>query len=190
MRRRAARRSTRDRGGGRARRCRVRAGRRRHAPAAAAGEPITFGERHLRARTGRRPIPAATASRSSTSRPRRRPSTCSAPTAARSWPRPRRSAPGRPRRLSVTLAPGAYAWGCDLDGLPAPRLRGRRVTAHRQPGGSGPVVVPSQTGQLVGPMRAYRRYVARRIATLAPQVRALRTRRSPAVGSAPAQAAW
>jgi high-affinity iron transporter len=86
----------------------------------------------------------------------------------------RRIRPGTVRHLSATLAAGRpYAWGCDLSGYPRHVSEPQRALSVRQPGGSGPVVVPVQTEQLVGPLRAYRRYVARRITRLHHQVRAL-----------------
>ncbi len=67
--------------------------------------------------------------------------------------------------LRVGLRPGR---------LSAPRLGSTGAPSQRQPGGTGPVVVPVQTEQLAGPLRAYRRYVARRIARLHRQVGQLR----------------
>jgi high-affinity iron transporter len=79
------------------------------------------------------------------------------------------------RMLSVTLLAGRpYAWGCDLAGYPRHVSEAQRALAQRQPGGTGPVVVPVQTGELAGPLRVYRRYVARRTARLGEQVAALR----------------
>jgi high-affinity iron transporter len=83
--------------------------------------------------------------------------------------------PGSVRELPATLHAGLpYAWGCDLAGYPRHVSEPQRALTSRQPGGSGPVVVPVQTEQLAGPMRAYRRYVARRIARLRRQVGELR----------------
>ena len=83
------------------------------------------------------------------------------------------SRPGTVRELSVRLSPGSYAWGCDLDGLPRHVSDAARVPVHRQVGGSGPPVVPVQTGELVGPMQAYRTYVAGRLRTLRTQIAAI-----------------
>jgi high-affinity iron transporter len=98
--------------------------------------------------------------------------------------------PGTVRELSATLRAGRpYAWGCDLAGYPRHVSEAQRALAERQPGGSGPVVVPVQTGQLAGPLRTYRRYVARRITRLGRQVGALRS--AIAVGRLmPARRAW
>lgn len=81
---------------------------------------------------------------------------------------------GTSRRLTVTLTPGPYAWGCDLDGYPRHVSEADKVTGHRQAGGTGPVVVPVGPNELIGPLRAYRSYVAGRLATLVTQVGALR----------------
>jgi high-affinity iron transporter len=87
----------------------------------------------------------------------------------------RRVRSGTVRELSATLDAGRpYAWGCDLAGYPRHVSESQRALSARQPGGSGPVVVPVQTEQLAGPLRAYRRYVARRIARLRHQVAQLR----------------
>jgi high-affinity iron transporter len=83
--------------------------------------------------------------------------------------------PRSSRMLSVTLRAGrSYAWGCDLTGYPRHVSEAQRALAQRQPGGTGPIVVPVQTGELAGPLRAYRRYVARRIVRLSEQVATLR----------------
>ena len=83
--------------------------------------------------------------------------------------------PGTVREVSATLQAGRpYAWGCDLAGYPRHVSEAQRALTTRQPGGTGPVVVPVQTEQLAGPLRAYRRYVARRIARLRRQVGELR----------------
>jgi high-affinity iron transporter len=93
------------------------------------------------------------------------------------------------RRLTVRLHPGPYAWGCDLAGYPRHVSEADRVPIHRQAGGSGKLIVPVGTGQLAGPLRAYRRYVARRVAVLRGQVSALRS--AIASGSpADARTAW
>jgi high-affinity iron transporter len=81
---------------------------------------------------------------------------------------------GTSRRLTVTLTPGPYAWGCDLDGYPRHVSEADKVTSHRQAGGTGPIVVPVQPNELVGPLRTYRSYVAGKIATLVAQVGSLR----------------
>jgi high-affinity iron transporter len=81
---------------------------------------------------------------------------------------------GTSRRLTVTLTPGPYAWGCDLDGYPRHVSEADKVTGHRQAGGTGPVVVPVQPNELIGPLGAYRSYVAGKIATLVTQVGELR----------------
>jgi high-affinity iron transporter len=87
----------------------------------------------------------------------------------------RRVRPGTVRDLSATLAAGRpYAWGCDLSGYPRHVSEPQRALSVREPGGSGPVVVPVQTEQLAGPLHAYRHYVRRRIALLHRQVRELR----------------
>jgi hypothetical protein len=87
----------------------------------------------------------------------------------------RHVASGTVRRLPATLRAGRpYAWGCDLAGYPRHVSESQRALAQRQPGGSGPVVVPVQTEQLAGPLRAYRRYVAGRIARLHRQMGELR----------------
>jgi high-affinity iron transporter len=82
---------------------------------------------------------------------------------------------GTSRQLTVTLTPGPYAWGCDLAGYPRHVSEADKVTGHRQVGGTGPVVVPVQPNELIGPLRTYRSYVASRIATLVTQVGALRS---------------
>lgn len=81
--------------------------------------------------------------------------------------------PGAVHVLSVRLRPGPYAWACDLNGFPRHTSDARIVPVHPQVGGSGPAVVPLKAGQLVGPMLAYRRYVARLVDTLRGQVGAL-----------------
>jgi high-affinity iron transporter len=80
---------------------------------------------------------------------------------------------GTSRRLTVTLTPGPYAWGCDLAGYPRHVSEADKVTGHRQAGGTGPVVVPVQPNELIGPLRTYRSYVAGKLATLVTQVGAL-----------------
>jgi iron uptake system EfeUOB component EfeO/EfeM len=80
------------------------------------------------------------------------------------------SRPGTVRELSVRLSPGSYTWGCDLDGLPRHVSDAARVPVHGQVGGSGPPVVPVQTGELGAPMQAYRTYVAGRLRNLQTQV--------------------
>jgi iron uptake system EfeUOB component EfeO/EfeM len=82
-------------------------------------------------------------------------------------------AAGASRRLTATLAPGPYAWGCDLQGYPRHVSEADKVTGHRQAGGTGPVVVPVQPNELIGPLDTYRRYVAAKIETLVTQVAAL-----------------
>jgi high-affinity iron transporter len=82
--------------------------------------------------------------------------------------------PGTSQQLTVTLTPGPYAWGCDLDGYPRHVSEADKVTGHRQAGGTGPVVVPVQPNELIGPLKSYRSYVAGKIATLVTQVGALR----------------
>ncbi len=77
---------------------------------------------------------------------------------------------GTSRRLTATLAPGPYAWGCDLDGYPRHVSEADKVTAHRQAGGTGPPVVPVGPNELTGPLRIYRAYVAGKIETLLSQV--------------------
>ena len=89
----------------------------------------------------------------------------------------------------MTLTPGPYAWGCDLAGYPRHVSEADKVTGHRQAGGTGPVVVPVQPNELVGPLRTYRSYVAGKIATLVTQVGALRA--AVDAGSlAEAESAW
>ena len=73
-------------------------------------------------------------------------------------------AAGTSRRLTATLTPGPYAWGCDLQGYPRHVSEADKVTGHRQAGGTGPVVVPVQPDELIGPLDTYRRYVAAKIA--------------------------
>jgi high-affinity iron transporter len=82
-------------------------------------------------------------------------------------------APGQTRRLTATLTPGPYAWGCDLQGYPRHVSEADKVTGHRQAGGTGPVVVPVQPNELTGPLDTYRRYAAAKIQTLVTQVAAL-----------------
>ena len=82
-------------------------------------------------------------------------------------------APGASRRLTATLTPGPYAWGCDLQGYPRHVSEADKVTGHRQAGGTGPVVVPVQPDELIGPLDTYRRYVSTKIQTLVTQVAAL-----------------
>jgi high-affinity iron transporter len=97
--------------------------------------------------------------------------------------------PGASHALVVQMRPGPYAWACDLDGFPRHTSDSAVVPSHSQTGGSGPRVVPVQSGQLIGPMLAYRRYVSRLTATLRAQVAALRA----AIGAgdlAGAQSAW
>jgi high-affinity iron transporter len=82
---------------------------------------------------------------------------------------------GATRRLTVRLTGGrAYAWGCDLAGYPRHVSEADPVPVHRQVGGHGPVVVPVLPGQLIDPLRSYRRYVAARITTLVANVDTLR----------------
>ena len=52
-----------------------------------------------------------------------------------------------------------------------------KVTGHRQAGGTGPVVVPVQPNELIGPLDATGAYVAAKIETLVTQVAALRVGR-------------
>jgi iron uptake system EfeUOB component EfeO/EfeM len=80
---------------------------------------------------------------------------------------------GASRRLTATLTPGPYAWGCDLQGYPRHVSEADKVTGHRQAGGTGPVVVPVQPDELIGPLDTYRRYVFTKIQTLVTQVAAL-----------------
>jgi high-affinity iron transporter len=82
-------------------------------------------------------------------------------------------APGASRRLTATLTPGPYAWGCDLQGYPRHVSEADKVTGHRQAGGTGPVIVPVQPDELIGPLDTYRRYVSTKIQTLVTQVAAL-----------------
>jgi high-affinity iron transporter len=82
-------------------------------------------------------------------------------------------APGASRRLTATLTPGPYAWGCDLQGYPRHVSEADKVSGHRQAGGTGPVVVPVQPNELIGPLETYRRYAAAKIGTLETQVAAL-----------------
>ncbi len=101
----------------------------------------------------------------------------------------RNSKPGSVRHLTVRLRPGSYAWGCALRGFPRHVSDAARVPVHRQLGGTGPAVVPLLSGELAGPLRTYRTYVAARIVALTPQVAAL----AAAVDSgnlAAAQSAW
>jgi iron uptake system EfeUOB component EfeO/EfeM len=96
---------------------------------------------------------------------------------------------GASRRLTVTLHPGPYAWGCDLRGYPKHVSEADKVSGHRQVGGTGPPVAPTNPEELLGPIVGYRQYVAGRITTLVGQVAALRA----AVGAgdrAGAESAW
>jgi hypothetical protein len=45
---------------------------------------------------------------------------------------------GTSRRLTVTLTPGPYAWGCDLAGYPRHVSEADKVTGHRQAGAPDP----------------------------------------------------
>jgi high-affinity iron transporter len=82
---------------------------------------------------------------------------------------------GTSRRLTAVLSPGPYAWACDLAGYPVHDSEAQKVTGHRQAGGTGPVVIPVQPDELVGPLRTYRSYVAGKLATLATQVATLQS---------------
>jgi high-affinity iron transporter len=84
-------------------------------------------------------------------------------------------AAGASRRLTATLTPGPYAWGCDLQGYPRHVSEADKVAGHRQAGGTGPVVVPVQPNELTGPLAAYRHYAAAKIQTLVTQVAALQS---------------
>jgi high-affinity iron transporter len=96
---------------------------------------------------------------------------------------------GTSRRLTAVLTPGPYAWACDLAGYPVHDSEAQKVTGHRQTGGTGPVVVPVQPNELIGPLKTYRAYVAGKIATLVTQVGALRAAVDTGALSA-AQSAW
>jgi hypothetical protein len=83
---------------------------------------------------------------------------------------------GATRLLRVRLVGGRdYAWSCDLKGYPIHDSEANPVPVHRQAGGSGPVVVPVQVRQLLGPLARFRDDVAGQIASLAPQVAAMQT---------------
>jgi high-affinity iron transporter len=98
-------------------------------------------------------------------------------------------APGASRRVTATLNPGPYAWGCDLQGYPRHVSEADKVAGHRQAGGTGPVVVPVQPDELIGPLDAYRSYAAAKIQTLVTQVAALASAVD-AGDSATAEADW
>jgi iron uptake system EfeUOB component EfeO/EfeM len=96
---------------------------------------------------------------------------------------------GASRRLEARLTPGPYAWGCDLRGYPKHVSEADKVSGHRQAGGTGPVVAPTNPEELLGPLVGYRHYVAAKIKLLVVQVAALRA----AIGSGDLQAsqsAW
>jgi len=81
---------------------------------------------------------------------------------------------GASRRLTAKLTPGPYAWGCDLRGYPEHVSEADKVVGHRQAGGTGPPVVPTNPQELLGPLVGYRQYAAAKIRTLVSQVAALR----------------
>jgi high-affinity iron transporter len=96
---------------------------------------------------------------------------------------------GASQRLTATLTPGPYAWGCDLRGYPEHVSEADKVVGHRQAGGTGPPIVPTNPQELLGPLVGYRHYVAAKLETLAAEVTALRA----AIGSgdtAASQSAW
>jgi high-affinity iron transporter len=96
---------------------------------------------------------------------------------------------GASRRLTATLRPGPYAWGCDLRGYPKHVSEADKVSGHRQAGGTGPPVAPTNPEELLGPLVGYRQYVAAKITTLVGQVATLRA--AIAAGDpAPARSAW
>jgi iron uptake system EfeUOB component EfeO/EfeM len=96
---------------------------------------------------------------------------------------------GASQRLTAKLTPGPYAWGCDLRGYPEHVSEADKVVGHRQAGGTGPPIVPTNPQELLGALVGYRHYVAAKIETLAGEVAALRA----AIGSrdtAASQSAW
>jgi high-affinity iron transporter len=86
----------------------------------------------------------------------------------------RHSRPGRVARLTVTLRPGSYMWGCDLKGTPPRTSDAEVVPRDPSHGGPGPRVVPVTAQELAGPRRAYRAYARRLLARLPAQLGTLR----------------
>jgi high-affinity iron transporter len=82
--------------------------------------------------------------------------------------------PGTVRGLVVRLRRGErYIWGCKLKGRPTHVSEVETVPLDPNHGGPGPVVVPVTRDQLVAPMRAYRKYVAKLLALLKTQTTTL-----------------
>ncbi|MYT27668.1 MULTISPECIES: iron uptake transporter permease EfeU [unclassified Streptomyces] len=78
-------------------------------------------------------------------------------------------APGTTRDLVATIAGGSYAWRCVPTGGKAVTSAAVRVSG----GGGAKAVVPVAEADLTGPLRAYKQYVDRGLATLTDQTRQL-----------------
>ncbi|KIE27868.1 iron permease [Streptomyces sp. MUSC 125] len=78
-------------------------------------------------------------------------------------------APGTSRDLVATVAGGSYAWRCVPTGGKAVTSQPVRVSG----GGAAKPVAPVSERDLAAPLRAYRAYVERGLATLVTQTRAL-----------------
>ncbi|MEU6141088.1 iron uptake transporter permease EfeU [Streptomyces sp. NPDC047081] len=78
-------------------------------------------------------------------------------------------APGTTRALVATVAGGTYAWRCVPTGGTAVTSRAVRVTG----GGSAKAVVPVSEKDLAAPLKQYKAYVDRGLATLVAQTRTL-----------------
>ncbi|MFE3769299.1 iron uptake transporter permease EfeU [Streptomyces sp. NPDC059122] len=78
-------------------------------------------------------------------------------------------APGTTRDLVATIAGGSYAWRCVPTGGKAVTSAAVRVSG----GGGAKAVVPVAEEDLAGPLRAYKQYVDRGLATLTDQTQKL-----------------
>ncbi|MFF3964133.1 iron uptake transporter permease EfeU [Streptomyces griseorubiginosus] len=78
-------------------------------------------------------------------------------------------APGTTRALVATVAGGTYAWRCVPSSGPAVTSKAVRVSG----GGTTQAVVPVSEQDLSGPLRQYRSYVDKGLATLVGQTRTL-----------------
>lgn len=81
--------------------------------------------------------------------------------------------PGSVRVITTRLSRGVgYSWGCDLSGYPEHVSDSERAPAGQV---AGTAIVPVYVATLIPALNSYRRYAARLLAALTPELRALHT---------------
>ena len=81
---------------------------------------------------------------------------------------------GATRTLRVTLRAGAsYTWSCDLAGAPIHLSDAQSIPRVSQAGAPSSLRLPVDAGQLIGPLKAWRRFADRTLSTLRGQLIAL-----------------